>query len=231
MDMFAYEKEFGQNYSQIVGVDEVGRGPYAGPVVAAAVILPANAEKTILGLNDSKKLTAKKREELNKILLEREDVKVSIIELSHEVVDELNILQATHKAMRMAVEELMPEADFILVDGKPVPNLPLPSQNIIKGDSKSASIAAASIVAKVYRDNIMIAADKKYPGYGFAKNMGYGTKQHREALEEQGVCPIHRRSFTPIAERLGIKKEVKKPAKKYLGKKKKQDDPNQRMLF
>lgn len=231
MDMFAYEKEFGQNYSQIVGVDEVGRGPYAGPVVAAAVILPANAQETIPGLNDSKKLTARKREELNKILLEREDVKVSIIELSHEVVDELNILQATHKAMRMAVKELMPEADFILVDGKPVPNLPLPSQNIIKGDSKSASIAAASIVAKVYRDNIMIEADKKYPGYGFAKNMGYGTKQHREALEEQGVCPIHRRSFAPIAKLLGIKKEVKKTVKKSIRKKKEQVDPNQPTLF
>ena len=114
----------------------------------------------------------------------------------------------------------MPEADFILVDGKPVPNLPLPSQNIIKGDSKSASIAAASIVAKVYRDNIMTEADKKYPGYGFAKNMGYGTKQHREALQEQGVCPIHRRSFAPIAELLGIKKEVKKTCKKISQKEK-----------
>jgi len=112
-----------------------------------------------------------------------------------------------------------------------VPNLPLPSQNIIKGDSKSASIAAASIVAKVFRDNIMVEADKKYPGYGFAKNMGYGTKQHRDALAEQGVCPIHRRSFAPIAELLGIKKEARKPVKKSTKKKKEQIDPNQPTLF
>lgn len=228
--MFAYEKEYAQKYSWIVGVDEVGRGPYAGPVVAAAVILPDDAEQTIPGLNDSKKLTAKRREELNQILLDRDDVKVSIVELSHEVVDELNILQATHKAMRMAVEKLMPEADFILVDGKPVPNLPLPSQNIIKGDSKSASIAAASIVAKVYRDNLMIEADKKYPGYGFAKNMGYGTKDHRDALEEQGACPIHRRSFAPIAKILGIELQARKTTTPKKSKKQK-EDPNQMTLF
>ncbi len=229
MDMFSYEKEYrAKSYSGIVGVDEVGRGPYAGPVVAAAVILPADAEKTIPGLNDSKKLSAAKREELNEILHDRDDVKIGIVELSHEEVDKLNILQATHKAMRMAVEKLMPQADFILVDGKAVPNLPLPSQNIIKGDSKSASIAAASIVAKVYRDRLIVEADAKYPGYGFAKNMGYGTKEHREALEKIGVCPIHRRSFAPIAELLGIKKEEKKaPARK----KKKTKDPNQPMLF
>jgi ribonuclease HII len=113
--------------------------------------------------------------------------------------------------MRLAVQELLPKADYILVDGKPVPDLPLPSQNIIKGDSKSASIAAASIVAKVYRDRLMVEADQKYPGYDFAKNMGYGTKAHREALNKLGPCPIHRKSFKPIADLLNKKNHPHQP--------------------
>jgi len=205
LDLFHYERQAtAKGFQHIVGVDEVGRGPYAGPVVAAAVYLPPGIEQEIPGLNDSKKLTAKRRELLNKQLHQHPKVEISIQELSHEVVDEINILQATYRAMRLAVQALMPQADYILVDGKPVPNLPLPNLNIIKGDSKSASIAAASIVAKVYRDNLMQKFDQQYPGYDFANNMGYGTKSHRDALAKIGPCPIHRRSFKPIAQLLGL---------------------------
>ena len=205
LDLFHYEHEAtAKGYQHIVGVDEVGRGPYAGPVVAAAVYLPPGIEKEIPGLNDSKKLTAKRRELLNEQLQKHPGVEISIQELSHEVVDEINILQATYRAMRLAVKELMPKADYILVDGNPVPDLPLPNLNIIKGDSKSASIAAASIVAKVYRDHLMKEMDRKYPGYDFANNMGYGTKSHRAGLDKIGPCPIHRKSFKPIAKLLGL---------------------------
>ena len=205
IDLFHYEHEAtAKGYQHIVGVDEVGRGPYAGPVVAAAVYLPPNIENEIPGLNDSKKLTAKRREILAELLHNHPKVEISIQELSHEIVDEINILQATYRAMRLAVKSLMPKADYILVDGNPVPDLPLPNLNIVKGDSKSASIAAASIVAKVYRDKLMAEADLKYPGYDFSKNMGYGTKSHRDGLDKIGPCPIHRKSFKPIAKLLGL---------------------------
>ncbi len=226
--MYSFEEDLNQRgYQRIIGVDEVGRGPYAGPVVAAAVILPPDAKSSIPGLNDSKKLTEKKRNELNEILLNRKDVLVSIVELSHSEVDRLNILEATHTAMRQAVDELKEQGgDFVLVDGNPVKGLSLPAQNVVKGDSKSASIAAASIVAKVYRDQLMCGYDKIYPGYGFAQHKGYGTKVHRDALEKLGVCEIHRRSFTPIAKILGIYTE--KPTKK---KSKKITDDSQPLLF
>lgn len=227
MDMFHFEDvALAAGYSRIAGVDEVGRGPYAGPVVAAAVILPDH--RNLPFLDDSKKLTAARREEINEQLHAMDDVRISIVELSHEEVDEINILQATWKAMRLAVEKLLPDADYILVDGKPVKGLPLPSTNIIKGDSKSASIAAASIVAKVYRDRLMKEADKLYPEYDFASNMGYGTKSHRDALDNHGPCPIHRKSFAPIAKLLGLPTAKEKRESKKA--KKKQPDPNQ-MFF
>lgn len=200
--MFDFEKKYqAEGFSQIIGIDEVGRGPYAGPVVAAAVILPPNADFFFTGLNDSKKLTAKKREELDALLRANLDVKFAIAEISSVEIDKINILKATHKAMHLAVEKLGC-GDFILVDGRKVPGFKLPSQNIIKGDSKSASIAAASILAKVYRDKLMCEYAKIYPQYNFAKNAGYGTAEHQSALDKFGITPIHRRSFAPIAKLL-----------------------------
>ena len=194
-----------EGYKYIAGVDEVGRGPLAGPVVTAAVVLPADFD--VLGIDDSKKLSEKKREELFDIIMERA-VAVGIGEASEKTIDEINILQATKLAMRKAVEECdaklrekMAEAgesgsiDYVLFDAMKIDEIEKPQESIIKGDANILAIAAASIIAKVTRDRMMVEYDEQYPGYAFAKNKGYGTKAHYEGLHAQGMCPIHRRTF------------------------------------
>ena len=179
--------------SFIAGVDEVGRGPLAGPVVTAAVILPADFN--VLGVDDSKKLSAKKREQLCEEI-KKQAVCWAVGWKDAEVIDEVNILQATKLAMAEAVENLSIRPDFVLIDGNfTVPAIEIPQQCIIKGDANSTSIAAASIIAKVTRDRYMMEMAEKYPGYSFESNMGYGTKAHYEGLRTLGMTPIHRRSF------------------------------------
>lgn len=189
--MRLYENKYSE-FSYIAGIDEVGRGPLAGPVVTATVILPKDCE--ILYVNDSKKLSEKKREELFPEIMEKA-ISVGIGICSHEEIDEMNILQATYEAMRRAIKELNPVPDCILVDAVTIPGISMRQVPIIKGDAKSVSIAAASIVAKVTRDRIMVELDRQYPGYGFASNKGYGSAEHIAALKELGPCPIHRKSF------------------------------------
>ena len=174
------------------GIDEAGRGPLAGPVFAAAVILPAGCN--IEGLNDSKKLTPKKREVLFDKICEQA-VSYGIAMATEQEIDEVNILQATFLAMRRAVAALDPKPDFALVDGNQNPNLEIPLRTVVKGDATSASIAAASILAKVSRDRLMEKIDRMFPEYQFAKHKGYGTALHREMLLKYGPCPVHRRSF------------------------------------
>lgn len=193
--MSAYEKEYAQ-YTHICGIDEVGRGPLAGPVVACAVVLPKDV--TILYLNDSKKLSEKKRELLYDEIMEKA-VAVGIGAVGPARIDEINILQATYEAMRMAIEDLTgklgKKPDLLLNDAVTIPEVDIPQVPIIKGDAKSISIAAASIVAKVTRDHLMIEYDQVLPGYDFAKNKGYGTKAHIAGLKELGATPIHRKTF------------------------------------
>lgn len=193
--MSAYEKEYAQ-YTHICGIDEVGRGPLAGPVVACAVVLPKDV--TILYLNDSKKLSEKKRELLYDEIMEKA-VAVGIGAVGPARIDEINILQATYEAMRMAIEDLTGklgrEPDLLLNDAVTIPEVDIPQVPIIKGDAKSISIAAASIVAKVTRDHLMVEYDQVLPGYDFAKNKGYGTKTHIAGLKELGATPIHRKTF------------------------------------
>lgn len=186
-----YEKEY-DNYTYICGIDEVGRGPLAGPVVAAAVILPKDCG--ILGINDSKKLTAKKRKELYGIIMEQA-VSTGIGMAGPERIDEINILQATYEAMREAVGKLSQTPDLLLNDAVTIPGLSMKQVPIIKGDAKSISIGAASIIAKVTRDKMMEAYEDIYPQYHFASNKGYGSAEHIQALKEYGPTPIHRRSF------------------------------------
>ena len=190
--LYAYEREQRVCASFIAGVDEVGRGPLAGPVVAAAVILPADHE--ITGLNDSKKLSEKRREAMNEII-RREAVSIGVGLINQDRIDEINILQATYEAMRIALEQLSPASDLILADAVTIPGIETRQIPIVKGDAKSASIAAASIIAKVYRDRLMVEYDRIYPEYGFARNKGYGTKEHINALKEFGPTPLHRKSF------------------------------------
>ena len=186
-----YERDY-ENEGLICGIDEVGRGPLAGPVVAGAVILPKNCE--ILYLNDSKQLTAKKRDELYDVIM-REAVAVGIGYASPARIDEINILQATYEAMREAISKLSVKPDVLLNDAVKIPQVDIRQVPIIKGDAKSVSIAAASIVAKVTRDRLMEEYDKVLPGYGFASNKGYGSAEHIAALKEIGPSPIHRQSF------------------------------------
>lgn len=182
-----------KGYKLVCGVDEAGRGPLAGPVCAAAVILPDNCE--IEGLNDSKKISEKKRESLFDIIKEKA-VAYSIAYGSLEEIEEYNILETTYLAMNRAIEGLNTKADFALIDGNRVPKgIKIPCETVVKGDSKSCSIAAASILAKVTRDRLMLEYDKKYPQYLFAQHKGYGTKAHYEAIKQHGVCEIHRLSF------------------------------------
>ena len=184
-----------QGRIRIAGVDEVGRGPLAGPVVAAAVVLDPAAIPA--GLNDSKKLTAARRERLYDIL--HASAQVSIAEASVEEIDALNILRASHLAMERAVAALDPAPDFLLIDGNLIPaGLSIPSQAVIKGDGRSVSIAAASIVAKTWRDRLMVDLAQQHPGYGWERNAGYPTKEHRTALQNLGATPHHRRSFKTV---------------------------------
>ena len=189
--MWQYEHEYA-NFNYICGIDEVGRGPFAGPVVACAVILPKDLE--ILYVNDSKKVTEKRRNMLYDELMEKA-ISVGIGMASPERIDEINILQATYEAMREAISKLDPKPDLLLNDAVTIPGVEIQQVPIIKGDAKSVSIAAASIIAKVTRDRMMAEYDEIFPGYDFAGNKGYGTAAHREALQKIGPCPIHRRSF------------------------------------
>ena len=189
---------------RIAGVDEAGRGPLAGPVVAAAVVLPLawvrdGLPAELTGLNDSKQLSVEQRNSYFLLLTESVDVEWALGESSNAVIDSINILQATHRAMNQALRGLK-QVSHALVDGRPVKGLMCSQTAIVKGDSKSYSIAAASVLAKVTRDHIMLEAEQRWPGYGFAQHKGYGTPEHLEAIRRLGPCPIHRRSFAPMRE-------------------------------
>lgn len=193
--MLAYEKElYAQGMDLIAGVDEVGRGPLAGPVVAAAVILPKACK--IPGLNDSKKIPKSKHKEIYEAVL-REAIAIGIGVKDNHVIDQVNIYEATKLAMMEAIGQLEPQPQHLLIDAMKL-DLPIPQTSIIKGDANSLSIAAASIVAKVTRDQMMEEFDREYPGYDFAQNAGYGTANHLAGLDQLGVTPIHRRSFEPV---------------------------------
>lgn len=195
-EMLAFEREgYRQGYQWIAGIDEVGRGPLAGPVVSAAVILPKDC--VILGLNDSKQVSEKNRVALV-IEIKEKALGIGIGVVEPKEIDQINIYQASKKAMIQAVQSLEVIPDYLLIDAM---NLPIdkPQEKIIKGDARSVSIAAASIIAKVYRDELMATYDQEFPGYGFARNAGYGTKEHLEGLEKQGITPIHRLSFSPVS--------------------------------
>lgn len=186
------EKAWTQGYSAVCGVDEAGRGPVAGPVCAAAVILPGGIQ--IEGLNDSKKLSEKKREQLFEVITEKA-LAWSVSLVDEKTIDEINIMQATYRAMRQAVEGLTSPADFVYVDGNRSEGLGLPHECVVAGDAKVPSVAAASILAKVTRDRLMRQFAERYPEYGFEKHKGYETKAHDEALLAHGPCPIHRMTF------------------------------------
>ena len=193
--MLAYEKEcYAREIELIAGVDEVGRGPLAGPVVAAAVILPKGCK--ISGLNDSKKIPKSKHKEIYEAVLQNA-VAIGIGIKDNQVIDQVNIYEATKLAMMEAIGQLEPQPQHLLIDAMKL-DFPIPQTSIIKGDANSLSIAAASIVAKVTRDQMMEEFDKEYPGYDFAKNAGYGTANHLAGLDQLGVTPIHRRSFEPV---------------------------------
>ncbi|MGM8364156.1 ribonuclease HII [Virgibacillus sp. W0181] len=196
VSMTRYEQSgYAQNYELIAGVDEAGRGPLAGPVVAAAVILPSDFK--LIGLTDSKLLKHSERVTFYKQIKQRA-ISYGISLVSNEKIDELNILQATKHAMYHALKQLHPQPDYVLLDAIQLEKLQYPSKSIIKGDQKSISIAAASILAKVTRDQLMNKIGKEYPQYQFSSNMGYGTKQHIDMLKKHGATPYHRRSFAPV---------------------------------
>lgn len=190
--MLEFEKKYGDTFTCICGIDEAGRGPFAGPVVAGAVVLPVGLK--IEGLNDSKQVSAKKREELFEEIKEKA-VSFGIGMSSPARIDEINILQATYEAMQHAVEDLQVVPDLLLNDAVTIPQIPIKQVGIVKGDARSLSIAAASIIAKVTRDRLMVEYASLYPEYGFEKNKGYGSAEHREALQKYGPCPIHRNTF------------------------------------
>ena len=190
-EMCVYEKECSE-YTYICGIDEAGRGPFAGPVVAGAVVLPKDSR--ILYVNDSKKLSEKKREELYDVIL-NEAISVGVGIIEPDRIDEINILNATYEAMKQAINNLTVTPDILLNDAVDIPGVDIKQLPIIKGDAKSLSIASASIIAKVTRDRIMYNYDKMYPEYGFARHKGYGTKLHIDALKEYGPCPIHRKTY------------------------------------
>lgn len=194
MDKLEYERRLlNEGYKYICGVDEVGRGPLAGPVVCAAVIMPL--DKLVEGVDDSKKIGKKKREIIAEKILNCA-VACRICRVEREIIDEINILQATRLCMKNAVEGLSVKPDFVLTDGNMTLDISVPQTSVIKGDAKSYTIGAASIVAKVYRDNIMKEYAALYPQYGFETNAGYGSRSHIEAIQKYGLTPIHRRSFT-----------------------------------
>lgn len=194
-NLYKYERElYKQNINLIGGIDEVGRGPLIGPVVAACVILPKNFK--LEGLTDSKKLSEKKRNMFNEIILDKA-ISVGIGVVDEKQIDELNIYNATKVAMKKAIDNMDIKPEHVLIDAMPL-DLEMPSTSIIKGDSKSITIAAASVVAKVYRDNLLIELDEKYPMYGLKQNKGYPTKKHLDAIKEYGICKHHRLSFGPV---------------------------------
>ena len=193
--MLQYEKELYQaGYQTIAGIDEVGRGPLAGPVVAAAVILPPGCK--IKGLNDSKKIPKKKHQDIYQAVMDKA-LAVGVGLIDNEIIDQVNIYEATKLAMKDALSKLSLKPDYLLIDAMKL-DIDIPQESIIKGDANSLSIAAASIVAKVTRDKLMADYDKEFPGYDFAKNAGYGTKSHLQGLERNGVTPIHRKTFEPV---------------------------------
>ena len=197
-ELSGYENEYSaKGYKAIAGIDEAGRGPLAGPVVAACCIL--DPDKPVYGLDDSKKLSEKKREALFPVIKENA-LAYSVVAIDAQTIDEINILEATKKAMRQCVAEISAklEPDLLLIDAVKLEGVSQEVVPIIKGDAKSNSIAAASILAKVTRDHMMMEYDREYPGYGFAKHKGYGTKDHYAAIREQGMSPIHRRSFLKV---------------------------------
>lgn len=192
-EMFSIEREKrGEGYKYIAGVDEAGRGPLAGPVCAAAVILPEDAY--IEGINDSKKLSEKRRAELFDVICEKA-VSYSICMVDEKRIDEINILNATYEAMNGAVSHLAQKPDYVLIDGNRISGMSVPHETVVKGDAKSVSIAAASILAKVSRDRFICKTAEIYPQYGFEKHKGYGTAEHNEAILKYGPCPVHRRTF------------------------------------
>lgn len=197
MDLLEYEKKlYNQNITLIAGTDEVGRGPLCGPVVAAACILPVNYE--LKGLNDSKKLSEKKREQLYEVLI-NDVISYGVGVVSPERIDEINILEASKEAMKIALSKLDPKPEHVLIDAVKL-DIDIPSTSIIKGDAKSLTIAAASVIAKVTRDRMMYELDKKYSEYGFGKHKGYPTKAHIEAVKKYGVLDFYRKTFSPISE-------------------------------
>ena len=204
INQFEFESNlWASGLSRIAGVDEAGRGPLAGPVVAAAVILPPHWRESGLpaalrGLNDSKQLTESRREEFFAVLTALPEIAYGIAAVESAMIDHINILQATHRAMNEALAQLQPAPEHALVDGNPVKSLRFPQTAIVKGDARSFSIAAASVLAKVTRDRMAADWDRKWPAYGFAVHKGYGTPQHLAAIREHGPCPIHRRSFAPL---------------------------------
>jgi ribonuclease HII len=203
-DRFAFERELlRQGFTNFAGVDEAGRGPLAGPVVAAAVRLPTGwveqgLPPELAGLNDSKRLSAAQRERFFEFLTGEADIHCGLAQVDALEIDTVNILQATHRAMNQALAALRPPAQRALVDGRPVDSLVVPQTALIQGDARSYSIAAASVLAKVTRDRLMVEFDRQYPAYGFAVHKGYGTPDHLAALARHGPCPIHRRSFAPV---------------------------------
>ncbi len=195
MDSPIVERKYAQQgYTAVAGVDEVGRGPLAGPVVCAAVIMPLEESLRVNGVNDSKKISAKKREKLAEEI-KRVARAYAIVEVDERVIDEINILQATRLGMKRAVEALGVSADMVLTDGNMTLDIEAPQRSIVKGDALVYSIGAASILAKVYRDALMCGYAERYPEYGFEQNAGYGTKRHIDAIKEVGICPIHRKTF------------------------------------
>ena len=184
-----------KGYQYVAGVDEVGRGPLAGPVVCAAVIMPLDENSLVVGVDDSKKLSEKKREALAEQIKERA-LAYTIIEIDEKTIDTINILEATKQGMKRAIEQLKIQPDVVLTDGNMTINIAHPQQSVIHGDALSYSIGAASIIAKVHRDKMMVDFAQTYPDYGFEKNKGYGTAEHIKGIKEKGLCPIHRRSFT-----------------------------------
>jgi len=205
VDRLQYEREHvSRGINRLGGVDEAGRGPLAGPVVAAVIVMPElwieeGVPEALRRLNDSKKLNAKVREELFEVIDLDKSIEYGIGVVDAPLIDEINILQATYQAMNEALAKIAPPVQHALVDGRPVRSLSVSQTAIVKGDGKSYTIGAASILAKVTRDRLMIEYDQKYPGYGFAGHKGYGTRAHLSAIEKLGPCPIHRMSFAPLS--------------------------------
>ncbi len=205
IDRLQHEREhISLGLTRLAGVDEAGRGPLAGPVVAAVIVMPESWIKegipeALRRLNDSKKLNEKVREELFEVIDSDKSIESGIGMVAAPLIDEINILQATHRAMNDALAKITPPVQHALVDGRPVRSLSVAQTAIVKGDGKSYTIGAASILAKVTRDRLMIEYDQKYPGYGFAGHKGYGTRAHLSAIEKLGPCPIHRMSFAPLS--------------------------------